>query len=52
MSLLPTGKLQRVYDPNVASMEALISTCNQWAAAGFIRLNALPLKVRPLPKNA
>jgi argininosuccinate synthase len=37
-----------LYDPNIASMEGVQSTYNQSDATGFIRLNALRLKVRAL----
>jgi argininosuccinate synthase len=41
-----------LYDPNIASMEGVRSTYNQSDATGFIRLNALRLKVRALRKDA
>ena len=41
-----------LYDPNLASMEGIRSTYNQSDATGFIRLNALRLKVRALRKDA
>jgi argininosuccinate synthase len=41
-----------LYDPNIASMEGVQSTYNQSDATGFIRLNALRLKVRALRKDA
>jgi argininosuccinate synthase len=41
-----------LYDPNLASMEGVRSTYNQSDATGFIRLNALRLKVRALRKDA
>ena len=37
-----------LYDPHIASMEGIQSTYNQSDATGFIRLNALRLKVRAL----
>src|SRR5947209_6852511 len=37
-----------LYDPHIASMEGVKSTYNQGDATGFIRLNALRLKVRAL----
>ncbi len=37
-----------LYDPHIASMEGIQSTYNQTDATGFIRLNALRLKVRAL----
>lgn len=39
-----------LYDPNIASMEGVRSTYNQSDATGFIRLNALRLKLRALRK--
>jgi argininosuccinate synthase len=41
-----------LYDPNIASMEGVRSTYNQSDATGFIRPNALRLKVRALRKDA
>jgi argininosuccinate synthase len=41
-----------LYDPNIASMEGVRSTYNQSDATGFIRLNALRLKVRTLRKES
>ena len=41
-----------LYDPNIASMEGVRSTYNQSDATGFIRLNALRLKMRALRKDA
>jgi argininosuccinate synthase len=41
-----------LYDPNLASMEGVKSAYNQSDATGFIRLNALRLKMRALCKNA
>jgi len=41
-----------LYDPNIASMEGVRSTYNQSDATGFIRLNALRLKVRALRNDA
>jgi argininosuccinate synthase len=41
-----------LYDPKIASMEGVESTYNQSDATGFIRLNALRLKMRALRKNA
>ena len=42
-----------LYDPNIATMEAdTIHSYNQSDATGFIRLNALRLKVRALRKDA
>jgi argininosuccinate synthase len=41
-----------LYDPNIASMEGVRSTYNQSDATGFIRLNALRLKVRALRRDA
>ena len=41
-----------LYDPNIASMEGVRSTYKQSDATGFIRLNALRLKVRALRKDA
>jgi len=35
-----------LYDPQIATMEAVVSTYDQGDATGFIRLNALRLKVR------
>ena len=40
-----------LYDPQIASMEAERSTYNQSDATGFIRLNALRLKVRAALKS-
>src|SRR6266513_5425743 len=40
-----------LYDPQIASMEAERSTYNQSDATGFIRLNALRLKVRATLKS-
>jgi argininosuccinate synthase len=40
-----------LYDPQIASMEAERSTYNQSDATGFIRLNALRLKVRAVLKS-
>ena len=40
-----------LYDPHIASMEAERSTYNQSDATGFIRLNALRLKVRAALKS-
>jgi argininosuccinate synthase len=41
-----------LYDPQIATMEADRSTYNQGDATGFIRLNALRLKVRTALKEA
>ncbi len=41
-----------LYDPQIASMEAERSTYNQSDATGFIRLNALRLKVRATLKSS
>ena len=41
-----------LYDRKIASMEGVESAYNQSDATGFIRLNALRLKVRALRKNA
>ena len=35
-----------LYDPRIATMEAVVFTYDQGDATGFIRLNALRLKVR------
>src|SRR5205823_5385099 len=40
-----------LYDPQIATMEAGASTYDQDDATGFIRLNALRLKVRALRKG-
>ena len=40
-----------LYDPKIATMEGERSTYDQGDATGFIRLNALRLKVRALRKN-
>jgi argininosuccinate synthase len=40
-----------LYDPQIATMEAERSTYNQSDATGFIRLNALRLKVRAALKS-
>jgi argininosuccinate synthase len=40
-----------LYDPQIATMEAARSTYNQSDATGFIRLNALRLKVRAALKD-
>jgi argininosuccinate synthase len=40
-----------LYDPQIATMEAVVSTYDQGDATGFIRLNALRLKVRAALKT-
>ena len=40
-----------LYDPNIATMESAKSTYDQSDATGFIRLNALRLKVRSALKQ-
>jgi argininosuccinate synthase len=40
-----------LYDPQIATMEAVASTYDQGDATGFIRLNALRLKVRAALKT-
>ena len=40
-----------LYDPQIATMEAVASTYDQGDATGFIRLNALRLKVRAALKS-
>ena len=40
-----------LYDPQIATMEAVVSTYDQGDATGFIRLNALRLKVRSALKT-
>jgi len=40
-----------LYDPQIATMEAIASTYDQGDATGFIRLNALRLKVRAALKT-
>jgi argininosuccinate synthase len=40
-----------LYDPQIATMEAVVSTYDQGGATGFIRLNALRLKVRAALKT-
>src|SRR4029078_11617306 len=40
-----------LYDPEIATMEAVASTYDQGDATGFIRLNALRLKVRAALKS-
>src|SRR5438128_2840877 len=41
-----------LYDPKIATMEADASTYDQNDATGFIRLNALRLKLRSLAKGS
>ena len=43
--------LKSLYDPQIATMEAVASTYDQGDATGFIRLNALRLKVRAALKT-
>ncbi len=40
-----------LYDPKIATMEGEVSTYDQSDATGFIRLNALRLKLRALVKT-
>ena len=40
-----------LYDPQIATMEAVVSTYDQGDATGFIRLNALRLRVRAALKS-
>jgi len=50
-SVILTWLKQGLYDPQIATMEAVVSTYDQGDATGFIRLNALRLKVRAALKT-
>ena len=50
-SVILTWLKQGLYDPQIATMEVVVSTYDQGDATGFIRLNALRLKVRAALKT-